>query len=459
MTDLYFKKLTSNKHLFFLAFPIFIELLLNLVVGYADQIMMSKYPNAVNGITNANVIINMIINVFSILSSAAIILISQYRGFLDKEKEEKVYGATFWFSLILSLLFSVIIVLTCRYYLKWIKTPSSSYNDAVIYSLICGGFIFLQTMSTTISSLLKANNLMKDSMFITIIVNLINVVGNYFLIIAFSYIDKPIIGVALSSTISRAIGLMLMLIVYYKKVKKSLSFKSFMKSKSMVKILLKIGGPSTGESLSYNSSQIVIQLAINAIVIAASNNVELGNIKTYASMFANVTYMFATALSQAMQVVIGELLGAHKIKAVDEKVKQTVLMSIIVSTIFSLTFYFFSDYLFAIFDVKDSELLKVAKHIMGLEIILELGRAFNIVYVRALQTSGDVMFPTVTAIISCWLIAVGGSFIFGLNNFLNMGIEGVWLAMGIDECLRAIIFIIRWKKGKWKKIDLSKMEV
>lgn len=47
--------LMSLKYLLILTVPIFIELLLQLVVGYSDQFMMKKYENAVNGITNANV--------------------------------------------------------------------------------------------------------------------------------------------------------------------------------------------------------------------------------------------------------------------------------------------------------------------------------------------------------------------------------------------------------------------
>lgn len=46
--------------------------------------------------------------------------------------------------------------------------------------MITGGLLFFQTMSTTLSSLLKANSCMKESMVINLIVNLINILGNYF---------------------------------------------------------------------------------------------------------------------------------------------------------------------------------------------------------------------------------------------------------------------------------------
>ena len=450
-------KLLQNKYMLLLTVPIFIELLLQLVVGYSDQIMMSQYENAVNGIANANTVINVILNVFIVLSSASIILITQYRGAKDKNKEEQVYYSSFWFNFITSLIITAIVVGLSRFYLVWIQTPESALNDAILYSMIAGGSIVFQVMATTLSSYLKANNFMKESMITNIIMNVINIVGNIVLINVFAQIDMPIIGVALSSSISRIIGFIILLIIYIKKVGVSLSFRKFIHNRRMIKLILRVGAPSGGESLSYQTSQIIIQMVVNQIVIYNMNNVGIGNIKTYASMFAMVTYLFTSAVSQSMQVIVGELLGAGETKAVDIVVKKTRNISIIASTSIALIFFLLSDYMFRIFHVTDPELLKIAKGVMGIEIALEFGRAFNIVYVRALQTSGDVVFPTVSAIIFCWSVAVVGSFVFGSPYVLNMGLLGVWMAMALDECIRAAIFVVRWHNGRWKTFNLSKI--
>ena len=450
-------KLLQNKYMLFLTIPIFIELLLQLVVGYSDQIMMSQYENAVNGIANANTVINVILNVFIVLSSASIILITQYRGAKDKNKEEQVYYSSFWFNFITSLIITAIVVGLSRFYLAWIQTPESALNDAILYSMIAGGSIIFQVMATTLSSYLKANNFMKESMITNIIMNVINIVGNIVLINVFAQIDMPIVGVALSSSISRIIGFIILLIIYIKKVGVSLSFKKFIQNRRMIKMILRVGAPSGGEALSYQTSQIIIQMVVNQIVIYNMNNVGIGNIKTYASMFAMVTYLFTSAVSQSMQVIVGELLGAGETKAVDIVVKKTRNISIIASTSIALIFFLLSDYMFRIFHVTDPELLKIAKGVMGIEIALEFGRAFNIVYVRALQTSGDVVFPTVSAIIFCWSVAVVGSFVFGSPYILNMGLLGVWMAMALDECIRAAIFVVRWHNGRWKTFNLSKI--
>lgn len=458
MEQTYKKKLCSMKYMLILTIPIFIELFLQMVVGYSDQFMMSKYPDAVNGITNANTVINMVIAAFQVFSTAAIILISQYRGSKEEDKLNKVYSVSFFFNLITGITFSLIILGLSRYYLHWIKTPSTAYNDALIYSMIAGSGIVFQLGSTTLSSFLKANNYMKDSMVITIIVNILNVVGNYVLIQVFAGIGYPIIGVALSSTLSRMTGFILMFIMFKKRIKVKLHIKSLFSDGYTFKKLLLLGAPSGGESVSYNSSQIIIQLIVNQIVIYSANNVGIGNVKTYAQIFAMLAYMFASASSQAMQVIVGELLGAREIESVKKKVKQTVFLSAAISVGLAVVFYFNSRALFSIFNVHDEYLLDVGKKIMFIDIILEIGRSTNIILVRVLQTSGDVVFPTLIAIVFCWTVAIGGSFLLGYPKTwgLSLGLVGLWIAMASDECIRAIIFFIRFSKGKWRKYNLVK---
>ena len=92
--------------------------------------------------------------------------------------ERSVYSVAFYFNFIVSLVFSLIILGLGRFFLKWLQVPELSYNDALLYLMITGGLLFFQTMSTTLSSLLKANSCMKESMVINLIVNLINILGN-----------------------------------------------------------------------------------------------------------------------------------------------------------------------------------------------------------------------------------------------------------------------------------------
>lgn len=437
-------KLKSFKYLLFLAIPMFLELLLQLIVGYSDQIMMHKYPTAVSAITNANSILNIVINVFTVFSSAAIILITQYKGSKNEINERKVYSSAFFFNTFIAISISIILLLFSRYFLKWINCPDESYDEALKYIMITGGLIFLQLISITFAALLKANSLMRESMIINVIVNVLNIVGNIILIPRYK-----IVGVAVASAVSRFIGLILMIIIYKIKVGIKFSLNEFRHSFSMVKKYVSIGVPISSESFSYQASQLVILIVIN------SYGTDIVNIKTYASMFAVVTYLITEAVSLSMQVVLGELLGRGEVEEGKKKVWQTLILGVIASTMVATFFVITAKWDFKAFGIKDVDLLKIAQRVMIIDLVLEIGRAFNIIFVRTMQTSGDILFPTILSIIFCWVVAVGGSFILGGKKTLGLGLEGVWIAMALDECMRALIFLFRFKSGKWARKSIS----
>ncbi|MDE5715886.1 MAG: MATE family efflux transporter [Anaeroplasmataceae bacterium] len=438
-----YEKLSSFKYLLILTLPIFLELLLQMVVGYSDQIMISKDQDAVTAITNTNTILNVFIIAFQVFSMGAIILISHYKGAKNYEGEKSVYSVSFVLSTLIGVGISIILLTCSQWFFQWIGLDESCMEKGLTYIRIVGGCIFLQAITTTLSAFLKSNSYMKDSTIISAIVNVINICGNFILI---PYLG--IMGVAISSVVSRAIGVIILSIVFLKRVKINIFLHPLQNfSAPILKKILSIGGPSGGEALSYNASQIIILAVVNNL-----GNKGIVNIKSYASMFAMVSYLFTSAISQAMQVVVGELLGRGEIKESKKKVYQTLIASVISAIIISLILFFISDIAYGIFKISDPELLRIGRMVLLIEIFLEIGRAFNIVFVRFLQTSGDIAFPTIMSVIFCWSVAVLGSFLFGGKNiWLNLGLIGVWIAMAMDECIRAVLFMIRFKTGAWER--------
>ena len=97
---------------------------------------------------------------------------------------------------------------------------------------------------------------------------------------------------------------------------------------------------------------------------------------------------------------------------------------------------------------SDPEVINFGANILLLNIVLEFGRATNLVLIACLRGAGDVIYPTGCAIFSMWAISVFGSYLLAV--VFGMGIYGLWIALAADECFRGIMMIIRWKGGKWK---------
>ncbi len=106
------KKNTS--HILGLTWPIFVELLLQMLVGNADQIMVGwRDPNGVGAIGNANQVTNLLLLVFSVVCTASMILISQYIGARDTEKVNQTYAVSLTANLVFGVAVSLILVLGC----------------------------------------------------------------------------------------------------------------------------------------------------------------------------------------------------------------------------------------------------------------------------------------------------------------------------------------------------------
>lgn len=80
--------LNSTKTLIKLTLPIFLELILQVLLGNVDKIMVRNDLLA-NAITQANSIIDLLTITISVLTTGSIILISQYKGANDYNREKK----------------------------------------------------------------------------------------------------------------------------------------------------------------------------------------------------------------------------------------------------------------------------------------------------------------------------------------------------------------------------------
>lgn len=442
MTD--YEKINQKGYLQKMIWPIFIELILQMLVGNIDQIMVGKYSaNSVGAIANANQIMNLLIIIFSVICTATTIIVSLYLGAGNKKKVEQTYTLSVFVNFIFSLIISIIFFVFGREILEWLKVPSDIIGETESYIKIIGSCMFLQSTYLTFGAILRSNTLMKYSMIVSIIVNIINIGGNFILINGFGSIPAlGVAGAAISSNISRFIGVIVIYIIFRKKIGAKLRlshihpfpFDEFKK-------LMGIGIPSGGESLSYNLSQIVIQRMINILGSAVIST------KAYASIFANFSYVYGMAVSQAGQIMVGYLIGADDTENTEKRVWQTLKIAMITALVISVIIYFISDYCFGFF-TENTEIIELGKKIMFIDIFLELGRACNMIFVRALSAAGDIKFPITVGIINVWLVAVLGGFI--LSEIFNLGLIGIWIAMMIDECIRGIIFIFRWRSGVWK---------
>ena len=439
------KKLDKKYNLARLTVPLFFETLLIILVHDIDQLMLSRRSDeAVSAVGNANQVSWVMMLFFTVLSTASTILISQYKGAKDEKSEKTVYPLSLAVNLIIGAVISVVCLLWSRQLFELMNvTEGATINYATQYLMITGGTVVTEAVTMTYSAFLRSNAYMKEALIVSIVVNVLNIAGNY---TALYILGWEVAGVAASTAASRIIGMVIIMIIFRVKIGK-INWSMLREGKPLRHLvkMLKIGIPAAGESISYDSSQLCIMAFINTM-----GNVSV-NTKIYVYLVVALAYLLTTALSEALQVVVGFRLGAKQTEEAEKVVWKTLLIAIVSSVGMTILLRVFSDHVFSLF-TRNPEVLALIKKVLNVEIVLEFGRALNITLVHALQAAGDVRFPTLMSIAFSWCVSVTLGYILGI--VLGWGLIGIWIAMTTDEVVRGLINAIRFKRGKWKRLDL-----
>lgn len=427
-----------------LAWPIFVQSLLSMCLGYADTIMLSNYSDSsVGAVGNANQVMGFLTLAFTIISSATGVMVSQYLGANKKDQINQIYTVSIAFNLILSVLISAVIYLSSSALLTLMNVPAEMMADADTYMRIVGGFVFTQAVFSTFDQIFRSNGRTMIGMFLAFGMNIINIAGNFcFLYGPLRFLNLGVAGVSISTSVSRVIILIVAIIYFYKVIGGGISFKYLKPFPfEVLKKLLRLGVPTAGENISYNLSQILISIVVNTLGAVAINT------RIYANILCNFAYMYALSMALATQIHVGHSVGAGDYDYAYRRVFKTMKTAIVVSGVIAALNYAVSPFTFGLF-TSNADIISLGSQVMLVAVFLEFGRSTNLVIINSMKAAGDVKFPTILGIASMWGVSVLFSFLFGI--VFGWGLVGVWIAMACDEVLRGVVVFIRWKRGTWR---------
>ncbi|MEC0089184.1 MATE family efflux transporter [Paenibacillus macquariensis] len=435
-----------------LTWPIFLELFLFMLMGSVDTFMISSVSdNAVSGVGAANQIIAIAILVLSVIGNGAAIVISQFLGSRKLLEAAQVTGNSITLNLLIGFILSAFLLLFGGSLLSALNVQGDIYLYAQSYLNIVGGFIFLQALINALAATIRTHGFTKQTMIVSLLMNLIHVVGNYALI--FGHFGFPALGVqgaAISTVLSRLICLILFFLLLNKIMDVRVKWSYYIHlSKQHVQKILKIGIPSGFEQITYQSCQLVFTLYVTYLGAEAMAT------RQYAVNISSYIYLFSLAVSMGTSIIVGHLVGAKRTDEAYRRVFTSVKWALLVTVIIDGIIIFFRVPLFGLFTNNESIIMMGAQVIL-LSIFLETGRTTNLVIINSLRASGDAKFPVYMGLISmvCMSLPLGYVLVFQLH----LGLAGVWIAIACDEWLRAIIMFFRWKSRAWEKHGLIQHE-
>lgn len=437
-----------KKKLLRITWPIFVESLLLSTLGTVDTLMVSRYSDsAVAAVGVSNQIINMINLLFVVITSGTSILVAQYIGAnKDGKKSNEIFqlcGMSIGYNALIGIILSLILSFLGIEFLKLLNTSSDILYLANDFLKIVGGYIFIQAISMTFTAILRPHGYVKICMYVTLLINVVNAILNYILIFGkFGAPELGVVGSALGTTISKFIGLCILGTFVYIKILKGYSIKLLWPLPLIhLKNVMTIGIPSAGENMSYSLAQLALMSFINTI------NVETVTTRSYVNNIVSFAILFSAALAQGNGIIVGRLIGEKKNDAALSFGFYSIKKAIILSTGMAGLFAIFGHHLMSIF-TENKEIIKLGAAVIWIDVILEIGRATNIVGIGALKAVGDVKFPVVIGVFSMWIISVGLGYVLAIP--CGLGLIGIWIGLASDECFRAVLVIFRWKNRKWE---------
>ncbi len=439
-----------RRKLFNLTSPIFVETLLIMLTGAVDVFMLSRYSDetvAAGGVVNQ--LLNLVFILYGITTLGTSVLCSQYLGARQKKNVAQVIGVSLLANLLMGLLVSAGLFFFAKPSLQLMGLDDNLIGYGVSYMKIVGGFSFLQALSMTLSAILRSHNKAYYPMFVTLMINILNVIGNYLLI--FGHFGAPrlgITGAGISTSASRLVALCLLAYLLFTRVTPFPALKLFKPFPwDKIKNLLTIGLPAAGEQVSYNLSQVLITYFSVMLGTAALTA------RTYAVSIVMFSYVFAMAIGQGAAISIGHLIGEDRDNAAFSVEKYSIKLAMLVSVCISVLTALVGTDIFKLLS-SNPEVISIGATVLYIDVVLEIGRAVNITSVNSLNAAGDVMYPFITGVIVMWGVATLLSYVLGI--WWGWGLNGIWLAMALDENIRAVVFERRWKSRKWENKSFTR---
>lgn len=434
----------ENTPLLFLAGPMFLEMLFNILINNVDTLMLSRYSEkAVGAVGNANQIMFLLILMFNIIATATSIVVAQYLGAKQYNKMNTIYTLAFYVNLFFGLFLSILLVFTKQYILALLKVPAEMVADAKLYINIVGGSLFLQACYNVMLQILRCNGHAKVGTYISIVINMINIVGNYvFLYGPLSFLRLGVIGVAIPTAVARLVALICAVAFFYNRKIGSLSLKHINPFPGrMLLDMVKIGLPSAGENMAYNMYQLVLLSFINGMGSDAVNA------KVYCNSLTQFVMVFSNNAALATQIIVGHLVGAGKEDAAYKRAFSTLKVSLPLTLGLSVLNAIFSKYTLRLF-TDNEQIIKLGFFILVVDIIIEVGRCLNMTFVSSLKAAGDYLFPLFIGLITMWGLGVTVGYTLGVA--MGLGVAGVFAGTATDEFVRGLIVMRRWQLRKWR---------
>ncbi|OYU92971.1 MAG: MATE family efflux transporter [Bacteroidetes bacterium B1(2017)] len=437
-----YTSISINKALLLLAVPMVVEMSFESLFALVDAFFVAKYVGT-NGMATVGLTESVLTIIYSLawgISTAATAIIARKIG----EKNPQDASKSLMQIINISAGIGVILGAFGYFYSGEILKLMGGSDELIREGI---GYTQIQFLSAPIIMLLfslggalRGAGNASLAMKAMIIANVINMVLDFILI--------PIIGMgveaaAIATITGRSVGVAIQLSAFFaNNINLKLTFKKWFADWRLIFEILKISAGSAGQFIIQSASWVFL------IRILSDFGSEVVAGYTIAIRIIVFTILPSWGLANAAATLVGQNLGAKQPERAAQSAWRAAFFNMAFLGLVAILFFIFARPLVMLFD-ENPVVMETGVECLQILCAGYIFFGFGMVMSQAINGSGDTKTPTVLNIIGFWVLQIPIAYILAVK--LDWKQTGVFWAVVISESILAILAILYFKTGRWKK--------
>jgi len=428
-----------------LAWPAILEQILVMMGGIVVTIFLGRYGTdelAAAGLVN--MIFAVLQTAFAGLATGATVVIARIRG----EGDDRRARSALFQALLMALGLSVIVTAaslasaTPLVNLFFGRENAAAAALADTYFRIMLASLPFFVVDLTISASMRGAGDTFTPMAVTGFGNVLNIVLCALLIGPLGITGA---GIALASTRVATALVRIVLMFRFRRVLFLIRSERYRYEPALMGRILRQGLPAFIEQAVMQSGFLMMSAILATLGTAALASWQVGvNMNSLA-------FMPIFGLAVATTTYVGQALGAGRIDDAAAGVRGSLWMGIPIMTLLGGLAALFAEPLARLYS-SDPTVIAAGIGLIRIFALLEPLLGVINLCSGTLRAAGDIKYVTATSFIGLWLFRVGISTV--LVRLLGFGIYGVMVGTGIDFFVRATLYALRVRRGRWKHMKV-----
>lgn len=440
-----------------LAWPTMLEQMMQTAVQYIDTAMVGSLGTQATAAVGATSTVNWLIgSTISAISVGFLSFIARQLGAGDEDAAKRASGQAVLAVLVTGTLFTVLTLALAPVVPVLMQVDTSIRSLTATYFFILYLPMLPRTASIIFGTVLRAAGDTKTPMKIGVVVNLVNVVLNFF----FIYETRPmtilgidmimpgagmgVVGAAIASAVAFTVGGAMITVKLWRHPRVSPKGQRLAPDSSILRPCLRVALPNMLQRFGTSLGYVFFASMINS----------LGEVATAAHTIANTVesafYIPGYGMQTAAATLAGNTYGAKDKKRMDDLAAMFMPIEIGLMILSGSLLFILAPALMRIFSASP-EVIALGATVLRMVAVSEPFYGFSIIVEGMMQGVGQTRQPFLFNIAGMWLVRIVGTFI--CTQLLGLGLVSAWACMIAHNLLLFILFLRCYVRGAWNPLN------